>query len=113
MLYIARDKDYSLKLYTENPTKSESWWVGNSNGRIVILPEDLFINVKWSDEEAFVLSNEETEIVKNILLRNIECYANKINRNFKHLEFLCIDSKKYKKQFTENFNIKDEFSFLE
>lgn len=51
-MYVARDKDSRLYLFSEKPSKRGYFWMMNNIKREVIqLPNDLFPEVKWEDEE--------------------------------------------------------------
>lgn len=51
-MWIARDKDEELYLFSERPSKREEFWLMSSATTIVIqLPSELFPEVKWEDEE--------------------------------------------------------------
>lgn len=51
-MWIARDKDGELYLFSEKPSKREELW-GMSRRTIIViqLPSELFPEVKWEDEE--------------------------------------------------------------
>ena len=51
-MWIARDKDEELYLFSKKPYKKEDYW-SNSMGTITVLqlPSELFPEVKWEDEE--------------------------------------------------------------
>lgn len=51
-MWLARDKDGELYLFSEKPSKREEFWL-MSRGTITViqLPSELFPEVKWSDEE--------------------------------------------------------------
>ena len=51
-MWIARDKDKELYLFSEKPSKREEFWL-MSRGTITViqLPSELFPEVKWEDEE--------------------------------------------------------------
>ena len=51
-MQIARNKDCFLWLFTEEPIKKKNGWVGKFlASRIGFLPEEMFPEVQWSDEE--------------------------------------------------------------
>ena len=51
-MYVARDKDGELYLFSEKPSKREEFWLMSSATTTVIqLPSELFPEVKWEDEE--------------------------------------------------------------
>ena len=51
-MWIARDKNGELYLFSEKPSKREDFWMMNSATTTVIqLPSELFPEVKWEDEE--------------------------------------------------------------
>ena len=52
-MWLARDKDETLWLFLEKPTKKEHRWMGNSfeGTRIGFLPDTMFPEVQWSDDE--------------------------------------------------------------
>lgn len=51
-MWIARDKNGELYLFSEKPSKRENFWMMNSATTTVIqLPSKLFPEVKWEDEE--------------------------------------------------------------
>ena len=50
-LYVARDKNRDLYLYSEKPIKNideEGWY---AQGGLIYIESDEFPNVKWEDEE--------------------------------------------------------------
>ena len=49
-MWIARDKDEELYLFSEKPSKREEFWL-MSRGTVIQLPSELFPEVKWEDEE--------------------------------------------------------------
>lgn len=49
-MWIARDKDGELYLFSEKPSKREEFWL-MSRGTVIQLPSELFPEVKWEDEE--------------------------------------------------------------
>lgn len=51
-MWLARDKDGELYLFSEKPSKREEFWL-MSRGTITViqLPSELFSEVKWEDEE--------------------------------------------------------------
>ena len=51
-MWIARDKDGELYLFSKKPYKKEEFW-NMSWGTITVLqlPSELFPEVKWEDEE--------------------------------------------------------------
>ena len=49
-MWIARDKDGELYLFSEKPSKREEFWLMN-RGTVIQLPSELFPEVKWEDEE--------------------------------------------------------------
>ena len=51
-MWLARDKDGELYLFSEKPSKREEFWL-MSRGTITViqLPSELFPEVKWEDEE--------------------------------------------------------------
>lgn len=51
-LYIARDEDGYLALYSKKPIKSESVWRVDLHGQEFMLPEHEFPEVRWEDTEA-------------------------------------------------------------
>ena len=51
-MWIARDKDGELYLFSEKPSKREEFWLMSTRTTIVIqLPSYLFPEVRWEDEE--------------------------------------------------------------
>lgn len=50
-LYIARDEDGYLALYSKKPAKSVSVWRTDVSGQEMMLPEDEFPEVRWEDKE--------------------------------------------------------------
>ena len=64
-MWLARDKDETLWLFTYKPRKGEEEWEStnfyNKNFTCMILNGSLFPEVKWSDEEPTKL---KLEIVK-------------------------------------------------
>lgn len=60
-MWLARDKDGELYLFSEKPSKREEFWL-MSRGTITViqLPSELFPEVKWEDEEPkeIVLKND-------------------------------------------------------
>ena len=52
--YVARDVDGKVYVHQYEPTKTYSEWM--STGRYLLLPIDLFPDVKWSDAEPTELS---------------------------------------------------------
>ena len=59
-MYIARDKDGELSLFTERPVKVDDWWQPTKNSFDWInLDSELIPEVKWEDEEP-----TEVELVK-------------------------------------------------
>ena len=51
-MWLARDKDKELYLFSEKPSKREEFWLMSSATTTVIqLPSGLFPEVKWEDEE--------------------------------------------------------------
>ena len=51
-MWIARDKDEELYLFSEKPSKREEFWLMSSATTTVTqLPSELFPEVKWEDEE--------------------------------------------------------------
>lgn len=60
-MWLARDKDEELYLFSEKPSKREEFWLMSSATTTVIqLPSELFPEVKWEDEEPkeIVLKND-------------------------------------------------------
>ena len=60
-MWIARDKDEELYLFSEKPSKREEFWLMSSATTTVIqLSSELFPEVKWEDEEPkeIVLKND-------------------------------------------------------
>ena len=49
-MWIARDKDGELYLFSEKPSKREEFWL-MSRGTVIQLLSELFPEVKWEDEE--------------------------------------------------------------
>lgn len=47
-MWVARDKDGDLFCYEAKPCKGLRFWMGDDN---VHLPDNLFPEVKWEDEE--------------------------------------------------------------
>lgn len=63
--YIARDKDRSLWVYKEKPTKKERTWVTDyCSPCYKIIQNALFPDVQWEDEEPKVISIEESPWIK-------------------------------------------------
>ena len=104
--YIARDKDLTIKLYSEKPYKSEEWWVGNTKGNAVMLPEKSYPEVKWKDYEPYECTKDDMNSVKMWMLNDIERLSNSIVKRFNQLDSLGLDGKKYSKQFDEIFSSK-------
>ena len=51
-MYVARDKNGELSLFTERPVKVDDWWQPTKNSFDWInLDSELFPEVKWKDEE--------------------------------------------------------------
>ena len=51
-MWLARDKDEELYLFSEKPSKGEELWLMNSATTTIIqLPSELFPEVQWEDEE--------------------------------------------------------------
>ena len=51
-MYVARDKDGELYLFSEKPSKREEFWLMSSaTTKVIQLPSELFPEVKWEDEE--------------------------------------------------------------
>lgn len=62
-MYIARDKDDSLWLFSSKPNKYQSHWDLNVVGDIVKLEPALYPSVKWDDKEP---TEVEIVIKKNV-----------------------------------------------
>lgn len=59
--YIARDKDRSLWVYKEKPTKKERTWATDYFSPCYkIIKNALFPDVQWEDEEPKVITIEES-----------------------------------------------------
>lgn len=59
--YLARDKNGEVWMYTHKPIKKESVWDGkninfNQDEVIEAIADDIFDNIKWSDDEPFDIS---------------------------------------------------------
>lgn len=55
-MWIARDKDKSLWLFYEKPTKEKYVWLSNFGiGTQIRINEKLFPEVKWEDKEPKLL----------------------------------------------------------
>ena len=51
-MWIARDKDEKLYLFSKKPSKGEGiWLISRGTITVIQLPSELFPEVKWSDEE--------------------------------------------------------------
>ena len=51
-MWIARDKNGELYLFSKKPSKrEESWLMSRGTITVLQLPSELFPEVKWSDEE--------------------------------------------------------------
>lgn len=49
-MWIARDKDGDLYIFTLRPSKRERFWI-NPKSEFIELPSCLFPEVKWEDKE--------------------------------------------------------------
>ena len=50
-LYIARDEDGYIAMYSKKPVKCRYVWKTDVSGQEMILPEDEFPEVSWEDKE--------------------------------------------------------------
>ena len=50
-MWLARDKDGTLWLFTQKPSKLKDRWAGILGTRRGELPRTMFPEVKWSDDE--------------------------------------------------------------
>ena len=50
-MWLARDKNGTLYLFTQKPSKMNDRWAGILGTRRGDLPRTMFPEVKWSDEE--------------------------------------------------------------
>ena len=50
-MWLARDKDETLWLFTQKPSKLKDRWAGILGTRRGELPRTMFPEVQWSDEE--------------------------------------------------------------
>jgi hypothetical protein len=51
-MWVVRDSDNQLKLYFDGkPRKHGDYWYGSGQGFCVMIPEELFPEVQWSDAE--------------------------------------------------------------
>ena len=50
-MWLARDKDGTLWLFTQKPSKLKDRWAGILSTRRCELPRTMFPEVKWSDDE--------------------------------------------------------------
>ena len=50
-MWVARDKDGTLYLFTQKPSKMNDSWAGILGTRRGDLPRTMFPEIKWSDDE--------------------------------------------------------------
>ena len=50
-MWIARDRDNSLNLFSSKPFRNGSYWISRVTDIVIYLPPSLFPEVKWEDEE--------------------------------------------------------------
>ena len=50
-MWLARDKDETLYLFTQKPSRMNDRWAGILGTRRGELPRTMFPEIKWSDEE--------------------------------------------------------------
>lgn len=50
-MWLARDEDGTLYLFTQKPSKMNDRWVGILGTRRGDLPRTMFPGIKWSDDE--------------------------------------------------------------
>ena len=50
-LYVARDKNGDLYLYTVKPKKIDDCWICSYPANMVELDKELYPEVKWEDDE--------------------------------------------------------------
>lgn len=65
-MFVARDRDFSLSLYSIKPTRNEEegYWVTNSPLSIINIDKDLFPDLTWEMEPKeveinFIVSNDD------------------------------------------------------
>lgn len=50
-MWIARDKDNCLNLFSSKPFKNRSYWISRATDIVIYLHPDMYPEVKWEDEE--------------------------------------------------------------
>jgi hypothetical protein len=70
-LYIARDKDGTLKMFTEQPERLNGFW--NSKETCVTLPPKLFTEINWNNLMPFEFKGivDERKIIKETPIKEL------------------------------------------